>query len=38
MQVGETSDKAAILPVIIVKNTVKIAGGNGTINSPYTIQ
>ena len=36
--VGEASDKASILPVVVINNNVIISGGNGTPTSPYTIQ
>ena len=32
------ANMSAILPVIIVNNEATIAGGNGTFNSPYTLQ
>ena len=34
----ESTDKAAILPVVVIDNSVTIAGGNGTYENPYTLQ
>lgn len=32
------NDLSSILPVVVIKNTVYITGGNGTLNNPYTIE
>ena len=34
----DVTDKAAILPVLVVDNNVTITGGNGTNSVPYTLQ
>lgn len=31
------TDKTYMVPVFYLKNTISISGGNGTVNSPYTI-
>ena len=36
--IGQASEMASILPVVVVSNTVTISGGNGTPDTPYTIQ
>lgn len=32
------TEKASILPIVVINNTITIAGGNGTPNSPYILQ
>jgi len=34
----QINSKATVVPVIVIKNSATITGGNGTINSPYTIE
>lgn len=35
---GPSEDQASLRPIVSLKSNIQITGGNGTLESPYTIQ